>query len=486
MAPRWLSTPPPLMDFAFSIFFLFLYYIRPQDWVPGMAGFNIMRPLTVLWLAALFFARSRSQVPGILRTPHDWLMLIYLAYIVWNSPDSQGAFSGVLPLFVFYALTVRTLHTWDRVLGFLKGWNFMLLGIAAIAVASLYNLDFTGAAELTAINENRLCIGTWLHNNPNALGHSVVAAIPLSYLLYFWRGNAVGRLVIFPLCAALAGWCAYKTESKGAFLVAGALMVVIFVIGRPLPVKVLALAIAATVGVSALTFLPRMEKMANLRADDGVQGRLMAWELAQTAMETHTTGVGWKNFTAIITWFGQTVPKATHASYVQVGADLGVYGIFLFVAALWASFHTLFVAHKYTLNDDGKERCRRATMAVLAAYVISSWMINREYHTEYFLVIAVAAAVHRLCLFEISQEADTETADNSDNKTPVDATPRLILSTVDERLGTRPHLVIAAVETPADSPPQRFWHRFGILDLAASATLTWGVLYIWEYVLKNL
>ena len=485
--------PTLSMEFRVALFFLFLYYIRPQDWIQGLAGFNIIKPVMAIWLGSLFLSRNRSPILGLFRTPHDWVMLAYFVFIVWNSPDPNGAFSGMLPLVSFYLLTVHSLTDWSRLGTYLKAWNLLLLGVAFIGVASLYGLDFTGAQDATAMNAGRLSIGTWLHNNPNALGHSVVPCIALSYVFYFWKGGATNRLIVFPLCAALATTCAYHTESKGSYLVGAGLLSMIFIVGRPWPVKVLAITMVATMGVSSLSFLPRMSQMGNLRADEGVMGRLMAWEMAKTVVDKSSTGQGWRTFTAWISWEGQTIPKATHSSYVQVGADLGTYGLFLYVAGLWCAAHTLLSAHRFTRFEPDKERCRRALMIILVGYAVSNWMINREYHTEYFLLIAAAAACHRLCFAEIlkhqAEKAKAEESMRTDGGESTDpVVPRIGLRTSGANLHAPqavPHLVLPPGETES-GPPTKFWKRLGLLDIGASAALTWSVLATWDYILKNL
>lgn len=502
------------MEFRAAVFFLFLYYIRPQDWITGLAGFNIMRPMILIWAVGLHVSHQRSPYPGVLRTPHDWVMLAYWSWVIWTAPDGQGTLTAFLPLVVFYAFTVQSLTSWDRMLVYLKAWNHAILGVALIAVASLYKIDFTGAIEMTELNEGRLAIGTWMHNNPNALGHSVAVVVPLSFLLYFWRSGLVGKMVIFPLQSALALYCIYETQSKGAFLVTAALMVMIFVIGRPLPVKIFALALAVSLGVSALSFLPRMSDMNNLRSEAGVQGRLMAWELAKTAMER--SPAGWKQFVAYINWFGLTEKKATHSSYVQVGADLGVNGLFIYLLALWASIRTTLQIHRFTVENDDQERCRRASMVLIIAYAVSSWMINREYHTEYFLLIAVAAAMHRLH----KAEESASTAEPSQGSLEVDSVPGkpcavplvsagmllpalsvptytvgLLMGPVSRRARSTAVHEAQAMETVSSGPvgqkelahsPRQMWNRIGFIDLAAGACFTWLVLYIWDYILKSL
>ena len=466
------------MEFRTALLFLFLYYIRPQDWIPSITGFNIIRPMIIIWLVSLISARTRPAISGVLRTPHDWAMLAYYVYVVWNSPDQNATLKGFLPYVVFYAFTIRSLTTWERVLGYLKFWNLMLIGVAALAVASLYGVDIVGAKDMTDKFLGRLCIGTWLHDNPNALAHSVIVILPLSFVLYFWNNGIIGRAVLFPACAVLACYCVYETESKGAFLVGGILFVMIFVVGRPKFVQILVLAMAATMGVSALSFLPRMEKMGDLRSDHGVQGRLMVWEMARNVTEKKSSGEGWKQFQGSIVWLGQIENKATHSSYVKVSADLGVYGLFFYLLPMWLALRSLLTSTRLARDEPDKERCRRAAMLLIIAYMISGWMINREYHIEYFLIVAVAAAIHRLHLAEeqevvmaaqkaaLKQESGEPPEGEEEEHLPVSAATPAYL---------------ALYETG-----QRLWNRITVVDVGLAAAMTWAVLFTWDYVLENL
>ena len=469
------------MDYFFALTFLGLYYIRPQDWVPGLVGANVIRPVMLGWFGALGAQGSSSKVVGWFRTPHDWVILIYFAYVVWTAPPGIGAGMGMFSLAVFYFLTVHALGSWDRILGYLKFWNILLLCVAGFGVLQVLGLDITGGRTATEFFVGRLSLGTWLADNPNALGHTVVLAIPLSYTLFFWRGTPSGRLIIFPACFALAGWCAWETQSKGAFLVGAGLTVLVFVIVRPKWIKILVISTALIAGVGALSFLPRMDKMGDLRSDEGVVGRLMAWDMARTAMNSNTYGVGWKQFIALLDWKDgarvyHNIPKATHSSYVQVGADLGRYGLYLYLLCLWVALRTLL---SFKGRNDEEERCRRALFLLLLGFIASGWMINRQYHTEYFLLVAVAAALHRL---RLASEAaggaallDEDLFDvGGDTSDPMSAASVAAL----------PNEVTENVEP--QTPVRPIWNRLGVLDLAAAGGMTWGVLWIWDYILKNL
>jgi hypothetical protein len=456
--------------FGMAVVFLALYYVRPQDWVPGMAGVNVMRPVMLIWCGLLFTQASKSPLQGLLRTPHDWAMLCFWAFVVVTAPPEAGAGMGMFSLVIFYYLTTQSLTSWDAVLGYLKAWNACLLIIAGFGVLQVFGFDITAGKGYTETFFGRLSLGTWIANNPNALGHTIMPAIPLSYMLYFWRGGATGRLLVFPACVALVGLCAWETQSKGSFLVGAGLTVLLFVVGRPKWVQLVVIGLALSLGVGALSFLPRMEDMNDLSSDEGVQGRLMAWEMAKTARDSSFSGVGWKQFLALIDWSNGVrtiygIRKSTHSSYVQVGADLGRVGLFLWLLCLWVAVRTTLILKA---ENPVEERCRRAAFMLIAAYLASSWMINRQYHTEYFLIIALAAAIQRLAVGRSLLAGQPSLEVPGDESLPNDWT-----SGSDLRLNPR----------PSKKP---FWNRLSWFDLVMGIAITGAVISLWDYILKVL
>ena len=469
------------MEFFLAVFFVLFYYIRPQDWVPGLGGMGLVKPIIAIWVAVLCTSRSReSPLPGVLKTPHDWIILTYWIYVAYATPDWMGALTGFLSLVAFYALTVQSVNTWPRLQSYFKWWIIALTVVAILANLIPLGIDLTGGQQRTDRFFGRLTLGTWIHHNPNALAHSVITVIPASYFLFFWRGTVLGRFVVFPIVSGLAFWCVFQTESKGAFLVGGIMVASIFIIGRPKSVQIAAIAIVLGLGVGALSFLPRMAQMNDLGADEGVQGRLLAWEMARGVSKTHETGLGWQEFHALIDWQEGTqmlydIPKSTHSSYVQVGADLGGYGLFIYLAGLWCVLHTLL---SFRPANEMEDRCRRVLWILLLSNVISGWMINHQYHTEYFLLVAAAAALHRLGKGEELQIATTHSSESSESRLPDVQSEGEIPESV------TPAYTIKKDNDWAGAKPM--WNRFGILDLGVCIGLTWLAFWLWDYVLENI
>lgn len=467
-----------LWSYRVALLFLALYYIRPQDWVPGMAGFNIIRPVMLMWGMAMLGEGIQSPLRGFFRTPHDWAMLIFYGYVVWTAPAQAGAGMGLFSVVIFYYLTTQSLSSWRKLLGYLRVWTWLLIIIALFGVLQTVGVDITGGREITEFGRGRLALGTWTCNNANALGHTVAAAMPLSYLMLFWRSSLFSRIVLFPAAITVIVACAWHTQSKGSFLVGAGLSVLIFVVGRPKWVQILVLAAAMTGGVGALSFMPRMKSMDNLRSEEGVVGRLMAWENAHQTMDRNTTGAGWRQFESWISFVDKsgrfvTEPKSTHSSYVQIGADLGRPGIYLWLLILFCTFRCVAF---YKSEDDVQERCRRSVLLILIAYMISSWMINREYHTEYYLIAAIGAAFHRLVIANSIRPVSKAGAEDE-----VEAAPK----NLEWKL---PAYEQASWLNPGDATTvtRKLWMSLDWKDFLAAGVGTWVVLYIWDYVLRSL
>jgi len=481
------------VTFKVAVIFLFVYFVRPQDWVPGLSGFNIVRPIMALGLISLFIREPKITRKEFFSTPIDYLLVVFLLYIAFTAEDFVETVKELFPYFAFYFVTKLALTDSTKLARYLGYWLCCLILIAIAGLLTKAGIDFTHASDRIAKFNNRLVVNTWLLNNPNSLGHAVVLALPLSYLLLWWKRHPAAKLLAIG-CAAIAFQCAYYTESKGAFLVGAATIVAAFTFGRPIFFQIIIFVMAGTIGVGGLMFLPRMTEMNNLRADEGVLGRLMAWEAAKTAYENNPTGVGWKQFIAVLKWEGETLTKATHSSFVKVGADLGRPGLFLYLCMLCCGLRALF---QYKGLDENAERCRRSIFLLVASIFASGWLIDHPYHTEYFLILAAASAYMHLSLRLREPETATELAEIS--PPPLQAQPVLQLSA---NLAT-PHpaeggaLPFERKErfVPGLQPPKKeetsnrkpFWRRYSlIIDLILGYLALRAVLWFWSYILETL
>jgi O-antigen ligase len=469
------------MDIAAVILLLCTYYIRPQDWVPGMVGMNVIRPIIALGVLGILYRRRRrgpDRPWPLLRTPHEWIMLFYAGYIILSSNESSTIAMEVISLTIFFFLTLHAVTTEERLKSLLKWWMYAMIGVVLIACSVIFGFDFTSSKIVTESNVGRLSLNSWLLDNPNALGHTLAGLLPMLFFTVFTKGKFSQRLLAIAV-AVFACICIWETKSKGALMVATGGVVLCLLIGRAWWWKIGVVAIALGAGGTLLSKLPRMENVKSLKNDEGVAGRILAWQMARGVTRTAPTGEGFKNFAALIEWEGEAIPKATHSSYVKIGADLGSPGLLLFLSVLCVGFRTVLSHRGHSPN---MRRSRDILLAMLFCYSASSWMIDRAYHTEFFILAGAVAAYHRLSRKHVQEQALTEVPSSSLSRL------RQTWQWLDEAPPATQPGFAPVLAPPGFSLANHFrnWHRYGILDFLAAYMALEATYWTWDYVILEL
>ena len=415
----------------------------------------------------------------ILQSPSDYLVIMYLVWIVWTTGDYASTVKSMVPFAGFYFATAVGLNSMRGLTVFLNCWVVGLVTVTVFAISTDLGFELAaGSVNLTESFFGRLALNTWIYNNPNSLGHGVVVLLPFAYVWCIWKRTMVFRISGL-LVIVLASYCVYLTQSKGAYLCGAAALTVILLFRRPRYVQIFLLAVIFTAGIGALKLLPRME---NLSAkEDGIEGRLMIWQLAYNAMVSTFSGEGWKQFEAWIdTEQYGLIKKATHGSYVNVGADLGYPGLFLFVGILYACFRTVWQARP-SEDDLEARRIQKALLTLVSAYSASAWMIDRAYHTDYFFIAGACAAYHRLVTGSVAVALE-------DSGAPV----RPVDLSIIERNKFRPVLSVGAsfdFSAGSENSESRAcglsWRRIELMDIALISISFYAVVYCWHYLMTN-
>src|SRR3954463_8527673 len=108
------------MDLLWVILFLVVYYIRPQEW---FTFFSTIRFALIIMTGAGFSLASqgRLRLGQLLRTPHDWMVLLFYVWLVIASPTPWETFKDTYNLIGYYFIIMLTLDTVPRIKLFL-GW----------------------------------------------------------------------------------------------------------------------------------------------------------------------------------------------------------------------------------------------------------------------------------------------------------------------------------------------------------------------------
>lgn len=466
----------------------------------GMAGVGFMK---YAMLAAMFglWSRYESWKTGLFYSPSDYFIAAYLAWIIFTTGEYFDTAKEVLPFAVFYFVTALSLDSFSRLSKFLSCWLVGLVVVVVFALSADLGMELAaGSSNLTTMFDGRLALNTWIFNNPNSLGHGVVALIPFSYAWLWWKRPAMTKLLAIGIMGG-AGYCVFLTQSKGAYLCGAAAFGLVFTFRKRLIVQILLVTLAMTGGVAALKLLPRMNTLS--ANEDGIAGRLVIWQMAHNAMVNTDTGEGWKKFEA---WVSipkvGLIKKATHGSYVNVGADLGYPGLLLFVAVLYCGLKVLIQARPPPENTE-VGRMQRALLSLAASYCASAWVIDRAYHTDFFFIAGAIAAFHRLA--SAGQPRDLGQDFSEDEVILQTASPAAKLlpawPAVAVSAGTGGEMPLlfsgglreAGSARLATGPIKRAvlpavwlaWRRIGVFDILMIYCLFEGVLYLWEQIMTH-
>ena len=229
--------------------------------------------------------------------------------------------------------------------------------------------------------------------DPNDMAMLLASVLPLTIFLFLDSG-----------LASKAGWgivlsgvafSILETGSRGGFVATGACFLFILIALRALVktrYKVLLVAAAISFFMSPAADLPK-ERFArvfsgedyNLQGRESGVGRLAAWERSLTLIVKNPVlgaGVGCSTIA-----MGQDFDQwsAVHSAFLQVGVDLGVAGLIVFVLLL----RTIWRNCGRTRRDSAKEG-QRSSLALLAGFTqagLVSYFVGAVFLTQAYSVL---------------------------------------------------------------------------------------------------
>jgi O-antigen ligase len=388
-------------------------------------GFPAGYPIVALVTAAVVVDLLRGgQIE--LRSPgFNWAVILFLMIAVqsmlyaYDLDASVYKLAKILRALVMIYLVVqlvrtpRDLHQYAQVIYF---------GTLASVVLGLLNLVF-GWVEFAQVIPGSSAQGIGLrfagtHGNPNEYGAYLATSLPIGIYLARVSRRWYSRLTI-AFGAVLILSMLFSTFSRAAVLLLGFVVVAILV--RDVRSKaVFAFVVAAVAAVLATVPVQYWNRLSTLQdvmagetADWSFYLRLKSMEVAWKLFQDHPfTGVGLGNFvTRSAPYFFQR--KAVHNVYLQILANLGIFG-FLAYMAMCGSVASHFLKAIRTRWSKQDERMRH-----LLFYMFVAWLTAlfgdlfgpRDFEYLMWLLAAGGLAAGRIALRTRRQESGTKDAD---------------------------------------------------------------------------
>ena len=316
--------------------FLILLFIFPFFQVLKHSTMWLL-PICVAML--LLLCSSATQEETITVDFFDFLVL--LVFILQVSTALTGYGRAV------DALTAALLTSvWFSARRFFDGEEnrerFVFLSAVALCVVSVVGVGqyLFGLAELRWVDASRFGdIGgrvTSFFSNPNILAVYLLLYFPLSLNAIFSSKSAVRLRVFYVIATILGAACLVFTWSRGAWL-GLALEVVLFLLLHSkrsrkilcfLPLMLLAIPLLPS------NFKGRLYSIGDL-GESSIRYRLLTWQGAWKMLGKHPFGIGvgeraWRAVFPHYAVSGTARVMHAHNVFLQVAAELGVVGIFVF------------------------------------------------------------------------------------------------------------------------------------------------------------
>lgn len=308
----------------------------------------------------------------------------------------------------------------------IKTFLLMLLIAAGVSnrlqVKRLLWINFLGALTYSVVIMTRFQIQNGrlqglIYYDSNDLGMLLAGTIPIG--MYFVRsGESMFKRIISALGLGVLLLTVIKTGSRGGFL--GLIAITIFMLARYSFFTRKAKAIAVTAGVCGMLSLSgdqyweMMETMLHPTQDynwsgNAESGRMEVWKRGMVYMGTHPLfGVGANAFfvaegtispLAKRQQFGRGLKwSAPHNSFVQIGAELGVFGLLGFLLLLRRSYQ-LCMGKKGVPRDPLGE----AIAGSLIGFTVTSFFLTMAYSAFLYALLGIVIAYHLAAESEMQQ-----------------------------------------------------------------------------------
>ncbi len=411
----WIRRRGHGITYWFLFLFTIILYFRPYELVPALSSFTSMA-FYVGVITLSIYAISQLAVEGNLtaRTREVNLALLLGVAALLSIPfainpsEAWTTFSELLiKALLIFIVIVNVVRSERRL------YLLMLLGLIVSVYLSIYAIqDYqSGLFGMGTVENNTLRIAgriKGLFDNPNDLALHLITMAPIAVGLAFVKRGLLRKFVYIG-AAILMVAAIVVTFSRGGFL---ALVAVSFFLVRKLGRKQ---RVAATAGyvLAVLLFFAfapgsyggRLSTIFDIGSDitgSASQRNEILKRSIVVTLRYPLFGVGLGNF-----HYKSFQELGTHNSYTQVGSEMGVAAMVMYIMFLIYPYKRLKEIEK---ASDGKEKERRyyylsiGLRASLIGYMVASFFAAVAYQWYIWYLVGYAIALRRIYLADTQKE----------------------------------------------------------------------------------
>src|SRR5436190_17947706 len=339
-------------DYLWMIAFTAVLFFRPQDHIPALAALHLAELTAVAGLGAMAARRMASGQPLAHINPEVIGVLALGAVIVFTIPfsfwpgGSLSLFSDVyVKIILIFALMMSTITTPKRLTQ--VTWLIILI-CGYLSVRGIF--DYARGVNLMEGDRLRGAVGGFMEN-PNDLAMNLIVFMAPTLMIVFYDRRAFRRVIAAGIVLVMA-MAIVLTKSRAGFIGIGAMgLVILYYVMRERPAIVFGLILAGMVSTPMMpaSFWDRMASITN-PDEDQTGSRQQRIQLSkqglQVFIENPITGIGAGQF---VNYDGGMMVerwRVTHNVWLQVAAELGIFGFVAFAFLVWRAFTSCFDARR--------------------------------------------------------------------------------------------------------------------------------------------
>ena len=398
----WLAFKQQSFAFWMVCAYLFFEYVRPHSIIPALDILPWAQTFLLLSIVGLLADRNHKWV----KSPINVWMLLFFLIIIFSSVFAYDQAIAWKHLPDFYTWLIIYFVVINSVTNEQRFFIFLMIFVLASAKLAFFGAR-TWAFRGFGFTSWGLMGPPGFFQNSGELAIQMSIFFGLSVSIFTALKNKVKglRYWFLFLCPIAAAMTIMGANSRGAQLALAVQLLIIFKSKLSLKRVFWSLLVAILI----YSFFPaqQLERFRSIGEDDTSQQRILYWENGLDMLHDHPmTGVGYFNYPLYYNTFysqdlvGMRARKGAelpHNIFVQVGAELGFFGLLIYVALILQGI-SINARQKKLLLSAGKAMHWAFHMAIglnvgLVGFFIAGQFVSVVYYPFFWISLALSVAL---------------------------------------------------------------------------------------------
>jgi O-antigen ligase len=409
-------------DYLWMLVFTALLFFRPQDQIPGLEVLHLSELTAIAGLAAMAMRRMSAgltiahvNLEVVIVVALGAIIVLTVPFSIWPGGSTHVFTDIYVKIILIFALMMSTITSPRRV----RQMTWVMI-VASGYIASRAVFDYVRGVNLVEGDRVRGAVGG-MFENPNDLALNLVTFLAPTLFIILHDRKPLRRVLACGLAVAMLA-AIVCTKSRSGFL--GLLAMGAVVTYYTVRVNPMAVGAALIAGLMALPVMPesfwnRMDSIMNAEEDQtgsrAARLRLIDQGI-QVFLDNPITGIGagqFKNYNSpdeVEKW------RVTHNVWLQVAAELGIFGVLTFAFLVTRAYSASFAAMRMLrpprrragppgrassppvevpLTDDERRTLdlnAKGMFAAIVGWTVCSMFASVAFNWTFYYVLALAVA----------------------------------------------------------------------------------------------